>query len=102
MGTLQDKLLAPALRPQVVSDCARLIDEEVAAKSGLSGLAIKGAFAVVKAVKSGIVPEVVDSLLPSFAEKLEPIYSAWAAVPAASGDPLPSYLQKRSGEVAEA
>jgi hypothetical protein len=99
MGNLQDKLLAPAARPQVVADCARLIDEEVSAKSGLSGLAIKGAFAVVKAVKHGVVPEVVDTLLPGFAEKLEPIYAAWQA---AAGEALPSYFQKRSGDVAEA
>jgi hypothetical protein len=99
MGTLQEKLCAPAVRPQVVSDCARLIDEEVGSKSGFSGLAIKGAFAVVKAVKGGIVPEVVDSMLPNFAEKLEPIYAAWLASP---GEALPSYFQKRSGEVAEA
>jgi hypothetical protein len=98
MGTLQEKLLAPAVRPQVVADSARLIDEEVGGKSGLSGLAIKGAFAVVKAVKSGLVPEVVDSLLPSFAEKLEPIYAGWVA----STEGLPGYFQKRSGQVAEA
>ncbi len=99
MGTLQEKLLAPNVRPQVVADCARLIDEEVSSKSGFSGLGIKGAFAVVKAVKSGIVPEVVEGLLPSFAEKLEPIYAAWVALP---GETLSSYLQKRSGDVAEA
>jgi hypothetical protein len=102
MGTLQEKLLAPNVRPQVVTDCAHLIDEEVSSKSGFSGLAIKGAFAVVKAVKSGIVPEVVDSLLPSFAEKLEPIYAAWVATPASPDGALPGYLEKRSGEVAEA
>ncbi len=99
MANLQDKLLAPAVRPQVIADCVVLIDEEVSSKSGLSGLAIKGAFAVVKAVKHGIVPEVVDSLLPGFAEKLEPIYAAWVA---STGEPLPSYFQKRSGDVAEA
>jgi hypothetical protein len=98
MGKLSDKLLAPQTRPQVVADCARLVDEEVADKSGLSGLAIKGAYAVVKAVKGGIIPEVLDSLLPSFVEKLEPIYQAWLG---GSGS-LPEYFGARTSEVADA
>jgi hypothetical protein len=98
MGTLAEKLLAPQLRPQVVADCAKLVDEEVASKSGLSGLAIKGAYAVVKAVKGGIIPDVLDGLLPSFAEKLEPTYQGWLA---GSGT-LPDYFNARAPEVAEA
>ncbi|MHB8419315.1 MAG: DUF6918 family protein [Myxococcales bacterium] len=98
MGTLSDKLLSPAARPQVVADCVRLVDEEVASKSGISGLAIKGAYAVVKAVKGGIIPEVIDGLLPSFAEKLEPTYQAWLA----GEGPLPEYLGARAPQVAEA
>lgn len=99
MATLQDKLLAAPVRPLVVSDCARLIDEEVASKSGLSGIGIKTAYAVVKALGGNLIPEVVDSLLPSFAERLEVTYAAWLV---ATEEPLPGFFQKRSGEVAEA
>ena len=38
-------------RPKVVADCGKLIEEEVDSKGGLSGFAVKAAFAVVKAVK---------------------------------------------------
>lgn len=98
MGTLSEKLLEPQVRPHVVADCAKLVDEEVAAKSGLSGIAIKAAYAVVKAVKGGIIPEVLDGLLPSFAEKLEPTYQGWLA----GNGTLPDYFDPRASEVAEA
>ena len=97
--TLSEKLLAPSLRPQVLKDSVQLVDQEVASKSGLSGMAIKGAYAVVKAVKGGIIPEVVEGLLPDFAARLEPLYAAWQESP---GTPLPGYLEARAGEVAEA
>ena len=99
MPTLESQLLAPAARPKVIADCVQLVDDEVASKGGLSGLAIKGAYAVVKAVKGGIILEVVEGLLPDFAAKLEPTYQAWLA---AAGEPLPAFFEKRSGEVAEA
>ncbi|MHB1845089.1 MAG: DUF6918 family protein [Deltaproteobacteria bacterium] len=99
MTSLTEKLLAPTARPQVVADCARLVDEEVSSKSGLSGMAIKGGYAIVKAVKGGIVPEVIDSLLPEFAAKLEPLYSAWSQTKPQS---LSLYLSQRAGEVSEA
>lgn len=99
MPALSEKLLDPAVRPQVVTDCEKLVDEEVASKGGLAGMAIKGAYAVVKAVKSGIVREVLESLLPEFAQKLDPFHDAWA--PGRAG-PFSAYLQARAGEVSEA
>lgn len=97
--TLSEKLLDPTVRPQVVQDCVQLVDREVASKSGLTGMAIKAAYAVVKAVKGGIIPEVVEGLLPDFAARLEPFYAAWQVAPAV---PLPSYLEPRADAVAEA
>ena len=63
MPTLKEILLVPGNRPKVIADCVKVIEEEVDAKSGLTGLAVKGAFAVVKAVKPGFVPEAVDHML---------------------------------------
>ena len=71
MSTLKEKLLAPTRRPQLVRDCARLLDEEVDRKSGLSGFAIKGAFKMVKGVKPGFVESAIDGLLDAWVEKLE-------------------------------
>ena len=58
----------------VVEDCLRILDLEVADKSGLAGLAIKASFAAVKGVKPGFIREAVVELLPEFAAALDPLY----------------------------
>ncbi len=73
---LSDLLLQPAdKRADVVADCCKLIDEEVAGKSGISGLAIKAGYGAVKGIKPGFVKQVVSDLLPEFAAALEPIWA---------------------------
>jgi len=99
MATLAEKLLAPDVRPRVVADSARLIDDEVASKGGLTGIAIKGAYAVVKAIKAGIIPETVNALIDDFVAKMEPFYATWSKAPGVS---FAAYLEQRSGEVADA
>ena len=98
MTTLKEVLTAPAQRPKVISDCVGLIDEEVKAKSGISGLAIKGAYAVVKAVKPGFITEAVDHMLDDFVSKLEPFFER-AQV---AGQTATIYLTARPAEVADA
>ena len=98
MSTLNDILLAPGNRPKVVVDCVRLIDEEVDSKGGLTGLAVKGAYALVKAVKPGFVSEAVDNMLDDFVRRLEPFYAAAQA----KNEPIGPALNARAGEVSEA
>ena len=98
MSTLTEILLAPGNRPKVVVDCVRLIDEEVDSKGGLTGLAVKGAYALVKAVKPGFVSEAVDGMLDDFVKRLEPFYAAAQA----KNEPIGPALNARSGEVSEA
>lgn len=61
-------------RKIVINDTTRLIDDEVRAKSGISGMAIKGGYKVVKKVRPGIIEDAVDHLLDEFTEALEPLY----------------------------
>ena len=75
MATLKEILLVPARRPAVVTGCVELVDSEVASKSGLTGMAIKAAYMVVKKIKPGIIREAVDSLLDEFVERMEPYYA---------------------------
>ena len=93
-------MTSPQKHTQVVKDCVVVVDEEVGAKGGLSGLAVKAAYATVKAVKPGIIASAVDALLPEFARKLEPFYDEWQAT--GSGETLERFLAARSGAVAEA
>ena len=97
--TLADKMTKEPHRPQVVSECVTLVDEEVKQKGGLSGIAVKGAYGLVKAVKPRFVTEVVDGMLDEWIEKLEPFYATWQKN--GGGQPFSAYLSGRSGEVAE-
>jgi hypothetical protein len=98
MPTLKEILLVPGNRPKVVADCVKVIEEEVDAKSGLTGLAVKGAFAVVKAVKPGIVTESVDHMLDDFVGRLEPF---WADAQA-KNEPIGALMNGRAGAVSDA
>ncbi len=98
MSTLNEILLAPGNRSKVIGDCVRLIDEEVDSKGGLTGLAVKGAYALVKAVKPGFVSEAVDGMLDDFVRRLEPFHAAAQA----KNEPVGPSMNARAGEVAEA
>jgi hypothetical protein len=86
MVTLPEVLTNDSKKEQVVDACCELIDQEVADKGGISGLAIKAGYGAVKGVKPGFVRKVVADLLPEFARALDPIFqeakSQSKAVPA--------------------
>lgn len=73
MTTLTERL-ETVDRQTVIDDTATLIDEEVAAKSGFSGMALKGGYRVVKKVKPNMIEDAVDHLLDDFSEALDPLY----------------------------
>jgi hypothetical protein len=98
MSTLKEILLIPGTRPKVVADCARLVDEEVDSKGGLSGLAIKGAYMVVKAVKPGFIGEAIDHMLDDFVGRLEPFYLEAEQ----KSEPFAPFLSARAGAVSDA
>jgi hypothetical protein len=99
MGDLKAVIGDAGRRAQVVQACAKLVDDEVSNKGGLSGFAVKGAYAIVKKVKPGIVPELVDKLLDAFVGQLAPFCDAFKAQ--GSGT-LEAYLTGRASEVAGA
>lgn len=73
MPTLTERLKQTD-RKIVITDTARLIDEEVSSKSGISGMAIKGGYKVVKKLKPGMIEDAVDHLLDDFTAALDPLY----------------------------
>jgi len=97
MSTLKEILSRPGGRPQVIRDCEQIIEEEVASK-GLAGIPIKAAYAVIKAIKPGFIPEVIDGLLDDFADRLDPLYQA-AKV---KNEPVTAYFNAHAGDAAEA
>jgi hypothetical protein len=81
----------------VIADVCKLVDEEVASKGGLSGIALKAGYAAVKGIKPGFVQGVVRKLLPEFAQKLDPI---WADA-TKDGKPI-AFMERERSRVADA
>jgi hypothetical protein len=97
-ATLQEILLAPDTKPQVIADCFTLLDHEVAQKSGISGTAVKVAYKAVNKFMPGHVRHMVESMLPQMVDQLEPY---WADFSASGGSEFGDYLAKHGEEVAQ-
>src|SRR5687767_1531089 len=74
VATLRDQLGHGDKRASVIKDANDVLEMEVQDKGGLTGVAIRGAFAIVKGVKPGFTTEVIDHLLNDFLDALDPIY----------------------------
>jgi Family of unknown function (DUF6918) len=98
-ATLHQILLTPEVRPDVVADCLTLIDQEVAAKSGISGAAVKVAYKTAKAFAKGYLRQTVENLLPDLVTQLEPY---WAEFAGSGASGFGDYLVKQGDAVAEA
>ena len=96
--TLHDILLTPETQPAVVADCMTLIQQEVSAKSGVSGAGVKLAYKTANTFASGYLQSTVENLLPSFVTQLEPY---WADYGASGASGFGDYLAKRGDEVSE-
>jgi hypothetical protein len=96
--SLRDVLTDESRKATVVRDCLEILEAEVKSKKGLSGMAIKTGYKVVKGFKPGFVKNVVTDLLPEFADAIEPLADAAmdASVPATR------HLGSHSGELADA
>lgn len=95
---LKERLGSQPVRAQLIADCATLIDDQVKAKSGLSGVAIKGAYTTIKTIKKGFIPEVIDSLLDDWLENLQPHYNTWSS---GQSGTFSTFVSARSEDVAD-
>lgn len=101
MRTLQETLLAPGIRPQVVADCETLVEHEVSDMSGVTGTAVRLAYKTVRTFDAGHIRAMIETILPSVAEALQPYWDKFSAEPAGTGD-FAGYLASHEDEVAEA
>lgn len=97
MPHLKELLENADKRAEVVQDACRVLDLEVADKSGLSGLAIKAGYKLVQGVKPGFVRQAVDDLLDDFLDALDPIYQEAVSSGKKPGD----FLKSNSARVAD-
>jgi hypothetical protein len=102
MGTLQETMLAPGIRPLVVADCEMLVDHEVADMSGVTGTAVRLAYKTVRTFDAGHIRVMIGSLLPDVTAALQPYWTSFAALHPASGGDFGGFLAAREDEVADA
>jgi len=80
----------------LVSDCAKLMDEQVATKGGITGMAVKAAYSAVKGISPGYVTEATGRILPEVLSALDPIWTEGTAV----GNPV-DYLAQNGARTAD-
>lgn len=100
VSKLAEVLLTDEIKPKLVTATTKLVDDEVRAKSGLSGMAIKAGYKAVNAIKPTLVREAVDNLLPKFVDKLEPFFTAW--VDGGKSGTFGAHLKAKPRDVANA
>ena len=99
--SLEGRLLGDkSKRPALLDDCVRLVDDEVRAKSGVSGMAIKGGYKVICKIKPGIIRESMDALIDDFVRRVEPFFAEHRETGDAAA--FEQTLRSRQDEVAEA
>jgi hypothetical protein len=97
MATLGELLGTGDTRQRVIDDSLRVLDAEVDDKGGLSGIAIKTAYKLVKGISPGFLRQVVDHLLDDFLKSLDPVYQE-----ALQKNVAPrGYMQSNPGRVAD-
>lgn len=93
---LSEKIKDETVRESIAADCAKLIDKQVAAKGGLSGMAMKTAYSVIKGVGAGYIPGAISRLLPETCTALEPMWQEGTD----AGDPV-KYLSEHRDRTAD-
>ena len=78
MKSLREIIEDPNVSQSVLTDGLRVLDEEIAKRSGLGGMAIKGAYKVIKNVQGGrTLEKAVKVLMPEFIDKLDPYFTRY-------------------------
>lgn len=98
MPSLKEAIADLAIRKNVAAECLSLVEREVDAKGGLTGVALKTGYKAVRGIKPGFLDKVVYDLLPEFADAVEPFVSEARA----GGKPIEGHLSSNASRVADA
>jgi hypothetical protein len=98
-STLPDILLEDGAQQRITADCQAVVEQELAAKSGVSATALKVAYKAVTTFAPGYYESIVESMIPDLLQRIQPF---WADFQAAGGGQFGDYLVKRGEEVSEA
>jgi hypothetical protein len=89
---LSDMISDSAVKARIVEDCTLLIDGQVASKSGISGIALKTAYKVVKGIGPTYVKGAIGRILPEAFVALDPMWLEGLE----AGDPVNYLAQNRA------
>ena len=99
VATLREIVLTEEKKPEVFADAQGLLDSEVKKKKGVSGLAVRAGYRLVKTFKRGFLKKVISDLMPEFCDALEPLHEKHLKMSKGS---FSDYLQSHQEQVAEA
>lgn len=85
-----------SIQASLVINCLHLIDQQVAAKGGLSGLALKTTYGVVKGIGPTYLSGAIERLLPEMMAALDPLWIEGLQ----TGNPI-DYLTENRGQTAD-
>lgn len=88
---LSEQVKDKTIQANIAADCTQLIEEQVSTKHGLSGLALKATYGMVKGVGPTYIPGAIGRLLPDACSALEPIWEEGLQ----SGNPVEHLTQHR-------
>jgi hypothetical protein len=93
---LSEKLQDELVKASMAADCTKLMDEQVATKGGISGLALKATYGVVKGISADYIPGAIQRLLPEAISALDPMWEEGIQ----AGDPV-AHLTQNSERTAD-
>lgn len=94
--SLSEKIQDQQTREAVVADCVKLIDQQVSAKKGMGGMAMKAAYGTVKGIGAGYISGAVERLLPEVLSALDPMWAEGVE----AGDPV-AHLTDHQAQTAD-
>lgn len=74
MASLSEILLASPQREALIAGGAELLEKAIAERGGLTGMAYRTGYAMIKAAKPGAARRASVELMPGFAEALNPLF----------------------------
>lgn len=93
---LEQALQDPVRRSALLDACVAALEDEVAAKRGVGGMALRTAYRAFDKVQPGMARTTFGKLLPEFVPALQPLWNE-----ARAGDPA-AWFEGHRGEVADA
>lgn len=97
--TLSEILLSDDHRERVNAEFVQLIEQFVADRSGLKGMAYRAGMAMMQKARPGILQRGVDKLLPQYLQALEPLHQEFLK---AGGGDFATFLQRHTERAADA